>query len=120
MIEESKLESFNFPFYAPCVEEVRKVIQREGSFNIHHLETFYTSWLVDFDIDNKSLGLDKYAGGKYVANHARAVLESLLANHFGHAIMDDLFHRLSIKVTHEYLEMGLRANTNVLISLMKQ
>lgn len=117
LIEESKLESFNFPFYSPSAEEVRQIIEREGSFNIHKLETFHLSWLVGAEnVDNKSLG---YARGKPVANRTRAVSESLLANHFGNAIVDDMFLRLSIKVT-EYLEMGLGAYTNLLISLEKK
>lgn len=48
--------------------EVSQVIQREGSFNIHYLETSHTSWLVGPDSESKGLELDKYARDKYVAN----------------------------------------------------
>lgn len=121
MIEESKLESFNFPFYSPCAEEVRQIVEREGSFNIHQLEAFHASWLVGFDDNDNRGGLesDNYARGKYVANHIRAVFESLLANHFGNAIIDEFLRRLTIKII-EYLEMGLGGYTNLLISLSKK
>lgn len=119
MIEESKLESFNYPIYTPCVEEVRQVIGREGSFSIHRLETSHISWSVGYENDNKGLELNKHARAKNVANNIRAVSESLLANHFGSAIMDDLFHRYTIKVSAE-LEMGLGAYTVLFIYLIKK
>lgn len=119
LLEESKLESFNFPFYTPTAEEVRQAIQREGSFNIHKLETFHISWLAGFEKENKGLELDKYAEGKYVGTHIRAVSEPLLASHFGNAIMDDIFHRYSIKAI-EHLEMCQGAYTVLLISLINK
>ncbi|KAJ0053937.1 hypothetical protein Pint_01829 [Pistacia integerrima] len=113
LIEESRLDSFNMPFYAPSAEEVRHIIEKEGSFNIHQLQTFHLSWVQNFDNDNKKgLELDKYAGGNQVADRSRAAVESLLVNHFGKAIMDDLFQRFSIKVT-EHLEMEAGAYPNV-------
>ena len=119
MIEESKLESFNYPIYYPCVEEVRQVIEREGSFNIHQLETSHISWSVGYENDNKGLEFNKHARAKNVANNIRAVSESLLANHFGSAIMDDLFHRFTIKIS-AHLEMGLGAHTVLFIYLIKK
>ncbi|KAL9457285.1 hypothetical protein AB3S75_006350 [Citrus x aurantiifolia] len=119
LIEESKLESFNYPIYYPCVEEVRQVIEREGSFNIHQLETSHISWSVGYENDNKGFEFNKHARAKNVANNIRAVSESLLANHFGSAIMDDLFHRFTIKIS-AHLEMGLGAHTVLFIYLIKK
>ncbi|KAL9457284.1 hypothetical protein AB3S75_006347 [Citrus x aurantiifolia] len=119
LIEVSKLESFNFPMYNPCVEEVRQVIEREGSFNIHQLETSHISWSVGYENNNKGLELNEHARAKNVADNIRAVSESLLANHFGSAIMDDLFHRFTIKIS-AHLEMGLGAYTVLFIYLIKK
>jgi len=43
-VEEAKFDWFDLPFYAPTAEEVREVIQTEGSFNIQRLETFEVDW----------------------------------------------------------------------------
>ncbi|KAJ0112246.1 hypothetical protein Patl1_01821 [Pistacia atlantica] len=93
--QRPKLESFNVPLYSPRAEEVRHIIEREGSFNIHQLQTFNISWFQISDIKNhEGLELDssKYSevGGKIVAGRKRAVAKPLVARHFGKAIMDDM------------------------------
>ncbi|KAH9793737.1 Jasmonate O-methyltransferase [Citrus sinensis] len=120
LIEESKLKSSNFPIYAPYVDEVKQVIEREGSFDIHQLETFHVSWLEGF-VENDNEGLDKYARGKYVTRHVRAVGESLLSSICGDdAIVEEIYRRFAIKVTDEILEKGRGAFANLLISLVKK
>ncbi|XP_031250132.1 probable caffeine synthase 4 [Pistacia vera] len=125
LIEGSKLESFNVPLYSPRAEEVRHIIEREGSFNIHQLQTFNISWFQISDMKNhEGLELDSSmyseVGGKTVAGRKRAVAEPLVARHFGKAIMDDMFQRFSIKATH-YLEMEPRAAyPSILFSLIKK
>ncbi|KAL9457290.1 hypothetical protein AB3S75_006353 [Citrus x aurantiifolia] len=120
LIEESKLKSSNFPIYAPYVDEVKQVIEREGSFDIHQLETFHVSWLEGF-VENDNEGLDKYARGKYVTRHVRAVGESLLSSICGDdAIVGEIYRRFAIKVTDEILEKGRGAFANLLISLVKK
>ncbi|KAJ4715452.1 Methyltransferase-like protein [Melia azedarach] len=44
LIEEIKLASFNVPFYGPRAEEIRHLVEEEGSFSIHKLETHYENW----------------------------------------------------------------------------
>ncbi|KAJ0051779.1 hypothetical protein Pint_01831 [Pistacia integerrima] len=93
LIEGSKLESFNVPQYSPRAEEVRHIIEREGSFNIHQLQTFNISWFQISDMKNhEGLELDssKYSevGGKIVAGRKRVVPEPLVARHFGKAIIE--------------------------------
>lgn len=118
VVEESKLDTFNMPMYAPSLEEVRNVIQREGSYNINLLETFQLSW--DAGSSNGENSLEgKYARGKQVAMKLRPVVESILVSHFGNAILDDLFQRFSIRVA-DCIEKGLGVHTNVIISLTKK
>ncbi|TXG48367.1 hypothetical protein EZV62_027661 [Acer yangbiense] len=116
LIEESKLDSYNLPIYPPYDEqEVRSIIERDGSFNIHQLETFHPAPAEGFDKDNK--GLD--TRGKIVASNIRAISDSLLASHFGESKIDDMFHRFSIKVAH-YLETRSVESTCILITLIKK
>lgn len=102
------------PYYGPTCEELRHVIERERSFNIHQLELFHISWNQSFDYNNKGLKLDNDAGGKQVADRMKATAEALPSNQFGKSIMDDMFHRFSIKIT-ECLEKQLGAYVSVLL-----
>ncbi|XP_059437776.1 probable jasmonic acid carboxyl methyltransferase 2 [Corylus avellana] len=116
--EEAKLDRFNLPFYAPTVEEVRDVIQTEGSFNIQRLETFEVDWDSNMDDSNKSFGFDKPTRVKYVAMSIRVVAEPILASCFGEEIMDDLFDMFSNNL-EEYLEVEEGKYTNMIISMNK-
>nr|POF22035.1 7-methylxanthosine synthase 1 [Quercus suber] len=91
MIEESKLDNFNLPYYAATMEEVKKVIEAEGSFTLQKLEAFKVDW--DTYIKKANKGLDKQAGEVLLASDIRAVGEPILASHFGEASMEDLFRR---------------------------
>lgn len=106
------------PMYAPRVEEVRRVIETEGSHNIDKLESYELRW--DAGLENGGDSLEeKHLRGKHLSKLIRAVLEALLESHFGNAILDDLFQRFCIKAT-EHMEMGLGIQTNVIISLTKK
>lgn len=106
------------PVYAPSLEEIRDVIQREESYDINLLETSQLSW--DAGSNNGENSLEgKYARGKQVAMKFRTVVESILVSHFGNDILDDLFQRFSIRVA-DCMEKGLGVHTNVIISLTKK
>ena len=45
MIEEEKLDSFNIPVYEPTVEEIRHVIEEEGSFFVQRFEILTLPWV---------------------------------------------------------------------------
>ncbi|GMI96819.1 jasmonic acid carboxyl methyltransferase [Hibiscus trionum] len=101
-IEEDKVDSFNAPYYAPCTEEIKEEIQKEGSFTIDLLEGFEIDWDggVVTDIHTPQ---GKLLVGQRVANTIRAVVESMLVSHFGIEadVMDDLFIRFADMVgTH--------------------
>ncbi|GAB4853274.1 hypothetical protein Ancab_040594 [Ancistrocladus abbreviatus] len=82
LIKEEQLDSFNMPMYCASAGEMKELIEREGSFTLHHLHTFTLQW------DDP----------KFVADAARAVLEPLLASEFREATMDDLFCRYQEKI----------------------
>ncbi|KAL5794328.1 hypothetical protein ACOSP7_002922 [Xanthoceras sorbifolium] len=117
IIEEWKLGTFNIPMYAPCVEEIRHVIEREGSYNINCLEKFELGWEAGSVDINGDHSLD--ARVRQSMKLFRSVTEPILASHFGNFIMDDLFRRLSIRAK-DSMEKGLGTLTNLLISLTKK
>ncbi|KAG5008236.1 hypothetical protein JHK85_026778 [Glycine max] len=45
LIEEEKLDSFNIPVYEPTVEEIRHVIEEEGSFFVQRFEILTLPWV---------------------------------------------------------------------------
>ncbi|KAJ6319416.1 hypothetical protein OIU78_014936 [Salix suchowensis] len=110
LIEESKLDSFNMPFYAALAEEVKYVIQAEKSFTIIRVESFHVSW--DASID------DRCRDTMDVAKGLRAITEAILARHFGDEIVDVMFQRFSTYIG-EYMETFKRANTSHVVSMIK-
>ncbi|GMJ12751.1 jasmonic acid carboxyl methyltransferase [Hibiscus trionum] len=109
LIEEAKLDGFNLPYYAPTPEEVKRVIQTEGSFKVRRFETYKIDW--DANSENGMRG-------ENVARNIRAVAESILGNHFTNLNMDDLFERFAKKIT-EYLEKERGQCTTIAVSLIK-
>ncbi|KAJ6873977.1 hypothetical protein NC651_032729 [Populus alba x Populus x berolinensis] len=117
LIEESKLDSFNIPFYGALAEEVRDVIQAEGSFTIKRLESFHVSW--DASIDDRYRDTtDKYTKSMFVAKRIRAVMEAILARNFGDEIVDVMFQRFSIKIG-ETMETVSGGYNNHVVSMAK-
>ncbi|KAF2558379.1 hypothetical protein F2Q68_00017934 [Brassica cretica] len=95
MVSKSKLDAFNMPFYDPNEQELKEVIQNEGSFEINDLETHEYD-LGHSNCDNQE---DDYEAGYNEANCIRAVTESMLVAHFGEDIIDILFDKYACLVT---------------------
>ncbi|KAL6186927.1 hypothetical protein ACLB2K_043045 [Fragaria x ananassa] len=87
LIEEEKVNSFNIPYYASCVEELELVLEKEGSFSKDRLEAFGVDWDTDgIDLDLNMLERDDQlitSSGQRMANSIRVVTESMLEFHFG-------------------------------------
>lgn len=83
---------------SPCVDEVKDIVHFEGSFSIDQLETHEVNW--DLSSDEVESVSDKNNSGKIVAKTVRAVVEPMLANHFGtgNSFMDKLFERYAVHV----------------------
>ncbi|KAJ4715454.1 Methyltransferase-like protein [Melia azedarach] len=117
LIEESKLESFNVPYYGPSDEEIKRLVQQEGSFSIHKLETYYQNWYVGFD--NNGNKLDYCETAKQMAIRFKAIAKPLVASHFGNDIVDEIYKRFSVKLI-DSLETGLGVSPYLLISLIRK
>ncbi|XP_056166061.1 loganic acid O-methyltransferase-like [Syzygium oleosum] len=88
IISKAKVESFNLPMYFPSEKELKQVVSRNRFFHIERIQTLsHPKMQVAFSTPELlSLGL-------------RAAFEGLLLHHFGdELIIDDLFHRYSLKV----------------------
>ncbi|XP_042481522.1 probable jasmonic acid carboxyl methyltransferase 2 [Macadamia integrifolia] len=120
LIEEAKADSFNLPLYAPCVEEVRAILQTEGSFDLEKLEMFETNWDLSLDNYNEEFVFDKYTSAQNITRHLRAITESLLVQHLGDAIINNIFQRFTENIEKHLSEEKSREksrNVNLVISL---
>ncbi|CAI9100000.1 OLC1v1036912C1 [Oldenlandia corymbosa var. corymbosa] len=93
MIEEKALDAFNLPMYKPTLEEMRWIIEEEGSFEVNRIETI--RWNKDDDIKN----VDPSSLRELHARSVRAAFGSLIGSHFGDGILDDLFCRFSKNIS---------------------
>ncbi|XP_037427068.1 anthranilate O-methyltransferase 1-like isoform X2 [Triticum dicoccoides] len=91
LVEKEKLVSFNLPFYAPSMDEVKAVVEENNLFNVEHMSVFESSWDPQDDDTNDDVVLGCSSSGLNVARCIRAVAEPLIKKHFGEAILDDLF-----------------------------
>lgn len=117
-IEEENLNLFNFPNYFPSPEEVKYVINSEGSFTINQLETFHVSWDCSDPKGDENSVTNKLRSAYCMANIFRAASEPLLENHFGKEIMDQLYDRFRERMA-EYATKEKTEFTNLVISMTK-
>ncbi|XP_048137506.1 probable S-adenosylmethionine-dependent methyltransferase At5g37990 [Rhodamnia argentea] len=86
-VSKAKVESFNVPIYFPSRKELQQVIGRNRFFDIRKIQTSSHPKMHVALSTPESLSL-----------LYRAVSEGLLLHHFGdELIIDDLFHRFSLK-----------------------
>ncbi|GAA0153764.1 methyltransferase [Lithospermum erythrorhizon] len=128
LVEEEKIDSFNAPYYAPSLEEVKNEIEQEGSFVINSTEAFEVEWdacCPSTQLDNKFWGItgnnNLQSRGQSFANTIRAVVEPMLVSYFGYHIMDEVFRRFR-ELVDEYYVIKARPPyyINLVISLSKK
>ncbi|KAI5427934.1 S-adenosyl-L-methionine:benzoic acid/salicylic acid carboxyl methyltransferase 1 [Lathyrus oleraceus] len=118
LVEENKLDMFNFPTYHPTEEEVRQVIETEGSFTLQIIKTFKMGWDANLEKDNVNYVVDRKMRGEFISKHHRAVFEPLLISGFGENIMDVLFSRFE-KLLTQLIEFETLEFTNIVLFLTK-
>ncbi|XP_010254766.1 PREDICTED: jasmonate O-methyltransferase-like [Nelumbo nucifera] len=122
IVEEEKLDRFNAPYYAPSGEEIKAAIEREGSFMVDRLDILEVEWdggSCNNQARNGMLIDHNLNGAHRVVKTIRAVVESMLANHFGREIMDELFRRYSHIVT-DYMSTNRTTYDNVIVSMTRK
>lgn len=118
------MNTFNAPYYAPSTDEIKEEIEKQGSFILDKLEAFEIKWDEGCSYDhrkivNKSVDPQNIARGIRVAKTIRAVVESMLASHFGDHIMDYLFTRYG-EIVANYLANNQAKYINLVLSLTKK
>ncbi|KAJ0507969.1 putative methyltransferase [Helianthus annuus] len=118
LVKGEDINSFNIPLYFPCEDEVRDIIESEGSFSIENLTVFKVNWDphdTDYTNMNDSNELSQ-VHGKNTSNVLRVALEPLLVSHFGNSIIHVLFkkyekhvadHLSKKKTRHFFLTISL-------------
>ncbi|KAL2337643.1 hypothetical protein Fmac_012089 [Flemingia macrophylla] len=119
LVKEEKLDFFNLPVYGPTAEEVRKMIQAEGSFTLETLKIMKIGWDSNLEEDVDDSILDSRIRGKFTAKTMRAVLEPILSAEFGEDIMDELFLRFEKLISHLIDELETLEYSNVVVSMTK-
>ncbi|TVU11866.1 hypothetical protein EJB05_45475 [Eragrostis curvula] len=118
LVQKEKLESFYVPVYSPSVHEVEEVVRQSGLFDINHLQFFETNWdPYDDDLESDVLH-DSVQSGENVAKCLRAVMESLVASHFGDTILDMLFAEYAGRVAKHLTEDKIK-HAIIVVSLKK-
>ncbi|KAI8549623.1 hypothetical protein RHMOL_Rhmol06G0039400 [Rhododendron molle] len=113
LVDKEKIDSFNFPYYAPCPEEVKFVVQTDGSFLIDRLETFECYWE-----DHMKTEFEELSSGQRIAKTVRAVVELMLESHFGREIMDVLFRRYG-EIMDDHFSRNRAMNVGLVVSLIR-
>ncbi|KOM46250.1 hypothetical protein LR48_Vigan06g155600 [Vigna angularis] len=112
LFDESKIDSFNFPFYASSPEEMRKAVERNGRFNIERMElTNPVPWLKN---------IEKVIPDWII--HVRVVMEAIFSRHFGNEVTHQMFQRLTKHMLDklEILETKYRDKVQLLVVLQKK
>ncbi|KAE8672853.1 putative CCCH-type zinc finger family protein [Hibiscus syriacus] len=79
-------------------EEVKSVIEAQGSFELQKMEVFNLDWDDYIKKGDVNQVLDESARAAIIAKDIRAVGEPILSSHFGEDIMDELFRRFEVDV----------------------
>ncbi|KAK7351868.1 hypothetical protein VNO77_11612 [Canavalia gladiata] len=120
LVEEAKLDSVNMPRYGPTAEEVKQLIEAEGSFTLQKLETIKSRW--DEGLKDNGDGdfvSDVEMRANFIAKYVRATGEPFLKAHFGEAIVDDLFLRFRDRVVKLLDEETLEHATQIMFMTKK-
>ena len=114
------MDLFDLPIYGPTPEEVRQVVEEEGSFTLQTLDTVRIGWDANHQENVDDATVDSKTRAKFVTKSIRAVFEPLLSAKFGEVIMDDLFFRFTV-IVGQLIDMELEPleYTNVIVSMTK-
>ncbi|KAL9297011.1 hypothetical protein ACSQ67_022907 [Phaseolus vulgaris] len=115
LIEEAKLESFNIAVYEPTVEEVKHVIEEEGSLFVQRFEVAISVWDEGINIEG---GDDENIRAEIISKHARAAMEPLLSQKFDAKVINELFVRFQKKIV-QVMKVGKLESATFIISIRK-
>lgn len=82
-----KIELFNLPVYFPEFSELKEAIEINGSFTIEMMDT------ESHPLEAMQLTND------FITSTFRAILSTIIEEHFGDGVVDELFHQLAKKLS---------------------
>ncbi|PWA93170.1 S-adenosyl-L-methionine-dependent methyltransferases superfamily protein [Artemisia annua] len=104
-IEQEKFDEYDTHFYAPSKNELEEEIKKEGSFVIDHFEIFET------ELKHKAC----VSYGTIVAKTTRAIQESMISNHFGERILDNLFENYGRMIDEELVKEDIKPVSFIIV-----
>ncbi|KAL6975998.1 hypothetical protein U1Q18_024792, partial [Sarracenia purpurea var. burkii] len=110
IIPEEKVNSFNLPQYLPSIEELEKVIETNNRFTIEKIGTLsHPTNAAPFDV-------------KRSAAQVRAIMESIMEEHFGSQHMDQLFGLFAEKLEESRLvfDKEIRKDVDLFVLLKRK
>ncbi|KAM0024751.1 putative 7-methylxanthosine synthase [Helianthus debilis subsp. tardiflorus] len=111
LVQGSDINSFNLPVYFPHGDELKRIIEEDGSFSLDDMDIFEVDWdQHDIECNNR---------GKKTTKSKRAITEPLFTSHFGNSITDMLFKKFEKKLA-EHLATKKTKHLCVVISLKKK
>ncbi|KAM0832801.1 hypothetical protein ACQ4PT_064675 [Festuca glaucescens] len=111
VIDKGKFESFYVPMYAPSDQQLREIIQEEGSF-----------WTKDLMVRDLTIFVNNSTiNASWVLNQMRAAFEPIIVQHFGD-VMDEFVRTAERRWSEEGSlqdEFGRYPTVALTVSLMK-
>ncbi|KAL8139885.1 hypothetical protein V2J09_005906 [Rumex salicifolius] len=111
LVEEEAVDTFNVPVYTPSPSEIEMEIKKEGSFRINKLQVSELDWGL--------AGTHASDEAESVTCMIRAVVEPILAHHFGQGLMEEVFTTYN-KFIGDCMAKQRSFLTSVTISLTKK
>ncbi|RLN12918.1 anthranilate O-methyltransferase 2-like [Panicum miliaceum] len=119
LLEKEKLDSFYLPNYSPSVGEVVAIVEQSGLFNMNHIKLFETNW-DPYNDSESDVVHDSVRSGLNVAKCLRAVMEPLIASHFGETILDTLFKEYAQRVAKHFEKEKITKHAVIVLSMKKE
>ncbi|KAL8492045.1 hypothetical protein ACS0TY_023602 [Phlomoides rotata] len=114
LIDQEKFDSFNIPHLYPSVEQMKRVVQKNGDFEIVKMEL----------ITNATPNLDAPINIEGAIMHLRAFSEGTIAHHFGSSeIVDQIFDRALLqktKFSHMLYPSGIKIPAQLFAVLQRK
>lgn len=111
MLEEEKVDTFDFPYFGATKEEIQSIVEGQGSFAVENMKTVTHS--VANEIECNMEKAEKI--GKFV----RAFTQPLLSRYFGVQVLGSLYDELT-RLTLHHLDDGQPADRFIIIVLLRR
>lgn len=112
MLSQEKVDAFNVGHVYPSVKQMRRVVEKSGSFEIVKMEIRNARPNVEAPIDMEGAVM-----------HLRALAQTTVANHLGNGVVDELFKRAiqqKRKFSHMLYSSGIHIGAQLFAVLKRK